>query len=253
MRFFTRIFSLLLFLSPALFSQSQTAELWRKAIDILAANLDWVPGSMTMQFELLDKNGEADMVNTSTYKIYLDENGEVQSELVRMINDGEDVTEKEKAKAEAKEEEKEKENDDAKEQGEDSEEGNVGFSMAESPFHPENQGKIQLKPLDQEKTVDGQVCRGFDYSLPLEENTRIGTAWLNVETGAPVLHEFSTDPLPPRVKEMKNIVRYHYTPAGDFYTTEAMFEGVGGFLFIKKRFRGTMTFEDYWKHEKAQN
>ncbi|MBN1559806.1 hypothetical protein JW998_06120, partial [candidate division KSB1 bacterium] len=69
----------------------------------------------------------------------------------------------------------------------------------------------------------------------------------------PVLHEFTTEPLPPRVKEMTNSVRFHYTPDGDFYTTQASFAGVGGFLFIKKSFRGSITFADYWRHPTGEN
>jgi hypothetical protein len=209
----------------------------------MSDNLNWVPGTMTMRFELLDKNGKADMVNESTYKVHLDDNGEIQSELVRMVNDGKDVTAEEKEKL-AKEREK------AKEKNQDSEEQNTEFSMKDSPFHPDNQADIAVEPIAEEKSIDGKMCRRFDYTLPLEENTRIGTVWLNMETGAPVLHEFTTDPLPPKVKEMKNIVHFEHTPEGNFYTTKAVFEGVGGILFIKKSFRGTMTFEDYWRHKK---
>ena len=133
MRFTLSLF--LLLMSTTLFSQS-TPPLWEKAVDIMSDNLNWVPGEMIMQFELLDKKGNADMINVSKYKIYLDENGKVKSELVSMFNDGQDVTEQEKEKLE-KEEEKNDEN---------SEEHNAEFSLAESPFHPDNQDKITVLP-----------------------------------------------------------------------------------------------------------
>ena len=233
---------LFLYVSPALFSQSTRPDLWNTAVNILADNLNWVPGEMTMQFEMLDKKGHADMVNVSTYKIYADENGDVHSELVKMLNDGEDVTEKEKAKAEKSEKDK---NDGP---------GDMEHSMSwmDSPFHPDNQDAIQLTPLEKEETIEGKRCRRFDYTLPRSESTRIGTVWVDVETGAPLRHEFTTDPLPPRVKKLTNIVIYEYTADGAFYTKQAMFEGVGGILFIKKRFRGTMTFKDYWYHEEKK-
>lgn len=241
MRLMFRICFLLFIFALPLFGQS----LWQKAVDIMSNNLNWVPGSMTMQFELLDKNGEADMVNESTYKVYLDDNGEVRSELVRMLNDGKDVTAEEKEKRD-KERAKADEKKDSKDQ-------NAEFSMTDSPFHPDNQATIELKPMDEEKSIDGQMCRRFDYTLPLEENTRTGTVWLNIKTGAPVLHEFATDPLPPRVKEMQNTVHFEHTPEGNFYSTKAVFKGVGGILFIKKSFRGTMTFAEHWQHDKSDD
>jgi hypothetical protein len=182
------------------------------------------------------------MINVSTYKTYADENGDVHSELIMMLNDGEDVTEKEKAKAE----------DSDKENDESSGEMRHSISWADSPFHPDNQDAIQLTQPEKEETIEGKRCRRFDYTLPRSESTRIGTVWVDVETGAPLRHEFTTDPLPPKVKELKNIVTFEYTADGAFYTKQARFEGVGGFLFIKKRFRGTMTFKDYWYQEEKK-
>lgn len=203
---------------------------------------------MTMRLEFLNRNGDPDMINISTYRTYLDEKGEIGSELVSVINNGKDVTQEERARLE-----KERAKDEAKGEDGTSEVHNVKLSLEESPFHPDNQERIQLTPVEEERTIDGITCRRFDYSLPLENNTRIGTAWLDIDTGAPVLHEFTTDPLPPRVKEMSTTVRFKYAPEGDFYTTRAVFEGVGGFLFIKKSFRGSMVFENYWEFEGELN
>ena len=240
MRFFTLILVLLFLVPPALFSQSKTPALWQKAVTIQSNNMDWTPGEMTMRFELLDKNGQADMVDITKYKFTPGEDGEQESVLVSASHNGEDVTEKRK---EQEEKEKSKQKKD-----EDDNQNSVGFSLKESPFHPDNQSAISVKSLDESKNIAGKSCAAFSYSLPLDEGAKEGTVWIDVGTGAPVRHEFTTTPLPPKMKEMKNIVKFTYTPDKKLYISQMMFEGVGGVLFIKKSFRGTMDFADYWEN-----
>jgi hypothetical protein len=223
---------------------AQTPPLWQKAVTIQSENLNWTPGTMTMKFELLDKKGRAEMVDVTKYKLAVDENGESTSEMVSAFHDGEDVTEKRKTKIDKDKAKKDK-------KGEKNGENNVGFDLEESPLHPDNQNSVSVTALDQSKSIDGKSCKSFEYSMPLDESTKTGTVWIDAETGAPVLHEFTTTPLPPRMKEMNNTVKFTYTPDKKFYISEMMFNGVGGILIIKKSFRGTMTFEEYWENKSS--
>ena len=221
--------------------------LWQKAVAIQAANMDWIPGTMTMTFELLDKKGQPDMTDFTSYKITLNDSGEAKTEIVSALHNGKDVTDKRKeemAKEEAKSSKQEKEENETENST------GIGFSLKDSPLHPDNQEIISVTLQQQDSTIDGKQCALFRYSLPLKEHTKEGAMWIDTATGAPVLHEYYTTPLPPKVKKMKNRVRYQYKADSMFVVTQTQFEGVGGVLFIKKSFRGTMTFGDYLQNTK---
>ncbi len=228
-----------LYSASILLGQSNT-DLWQKAVDIMKNNQKWVAGKMISQFELLDKDDKTDMINVSTTTFYADADGTLHSELVSMFTDGEDVTAEEKEKLE-------------KENTDDNEDSNeFSFDGTEEPFHPDNQAAIKLTPLARDTVIDNRPCRGFNFTLPLKENTKVGTMWLDAKTGVPVLQSFTTDPLPPKMKSMKNMTHYAYPEAGKLYAKQVTFEGVASVLFIKKKVRGTMTFKDHWLLEKTE-
>ena len=105
MRLITPAICFFILITTTLFSQTDKPELWQKAVAIQAANMDWTPGVMTMTFELLDKHGQPDMTDITSYKITLDDSGETKTEIVKALHNGKDVTEKRKeemAKEEAK-------------------------------------------------------------------------------------------------------------------------------------------------------
>lgn len=246
MRLITPAICFFMLITTTLFSQTDKPELWQKAVAIQAANMDWTPGVMTMTFELLDKHGQPDMTDITSYKITLDDSGETKTEIVKALHNGKDVTEKRKEEMAKEEAKRKKQNKGEKEENDNS----VGFSIKESPFHQDNQKIISVKPTKQDSTIDGKQCTLFRYSLPLKESTKQGSVWIDKATGAPVLHDYTTSPLPPRVKKMKNIVRYQYGEDDKFVVSQSQFKGVGGLLVIKKSFRGTMTFKDYWRDTK---
>ncbi len=246
MRLFTPAICFFILITTTLFSRADTPDLWQKAVTIQAANMDWTPGIMTMTFELLDKKGQADMTDVTNYKITFNDSGEAKTEIVRALHNGKDVTDKRKEDM-AKEEAKNIKQDEEKDENSDN---SVGFSLQESPLHPDNQDIISVTPLQQDTTIDGKQCALFRYSLPLKESTKQGSVWIDTATGAPVLHKYTISPLPSKVKKMKNPVRYDYEPDGKFVVSQSQFEGVGGILIIKKSFRGTMTFGDYVQNKK---
>jgi hypothetical protein len=233
--------SIILFFTSTLFSQD---DLWQKAVNIMANNQNWVAGKMVMEFKVVNKDDVADVHNVSTYKIYADENGDIQSDIVSMYTNGEDVTDKQKENLE-KEREKAKNEKDEK----DSQENRFAFNGKDEPFHPDNQAKVKITPIAGTKEINGAVCQGYEFSLPLEEHTKNGTLWLDIKTGAPVRQRFTTDPLPPKMKEMQTTADYIYPQEGVLQASQVSFEGVAGVLFIKRKIQGTMTFSDFWIHE----
>jgi hypothetical protein len=103
----------------------------------------------------------------------------------------------------------------------------------------------------QRKAVDGKICLGHTFrqkSKNKEEGTLVGTAWLEKESGAPLEVQYTNEPLPKHVKELTTTVRYALLPDGTWEGREMKMEGMGGILFIKKRFRMTMRFEEYFTY-----
>lgn len=223
------LFLLFTLVSSLSFAQSDEDALWQQTINHFSKSQDWIPGKIVSNFELLNGNGDPEEVTQTTMKIFQDDNGNITSKVVEVVQNGNDRTESAQEK-----------------QGEPQ---NRDFSMKESLFHPENQDRLERTRLSDTRIIDGQRCVGYEYTLELEEETRNGTVWIDAETGLPVENVYSPDPLPKRVKKLENRVTFSYTPDGSFYVDRLSVEGRGGVLFIQKEFRMEMTFYDYWKHE----
>jgi hypothetical protein len=124
-----------------------------------------------------------------------------------------------------------------------------------SPFDPGQQEGITVKPTGREEVIDGKRCavfefedrRGRDEEDEDDDMIFTGKAWLETGTGIPVKIEFTSDPLPKRVKKMDTMVMYEYAGPDSLYARSTHVEATGGFLFIKKHFRMDMTFSDYWR------
>ncbi len=224
--------------------------LWVKAVALYEANDDWVPGLIHMHMQEVDKHGQPkdDKGQEVWTRLRLGDDGEVEAEVVKILDDGEDVTEKEKAKEEKKE----------TEQGDDEEDGEGdGFTMeGYAPFDPEHQEGLDVRATGEEEVVGGRRCAVFEFVDVREREdeddddetvTVTGRAWLEVGTGTPFKVEYTTDPLPKRVKKMNTTVFYELDEPGSWRAGSMNVQATGGFLFIKKHFNMDMTFDDYWR------
>lgn len=227
--------ALTLILFKILFANAEAFSLWQKAIDIYSHNEHLIPGKMRMRFEFVNNKGEPENIKITNYKIYPGENGTIISELENAYLDGKDITEKEQNK----------ENNDKNNK---SIEG-FDMSMNDAPFHPQNQDSIIIIPQENHKLIQGIECQLFNYTMSKKEKTRKGEIWLDVSSGAPLFHQSTTEPLPAKVKSLTNKVYYKYDSTGRFYVEKVEFIGIGGIWFIKKKFRGSITFSDYWTKE----
>ncbi len=223
--------------------------LWARGVSLAEANDGWVPGSIYMHMQEVDKHGQPkdDKGHEVWTRLYLGEDGEVESEMVKVLEDGEDITEEEKSKMEEEE------------AGEDDDEGEEGGRMtmeSYTPFDPEYQDGLDLRATGEEEVVDGRRCAVFEFEDVRESEdedddeeggTVIGRAWLVVETGIPLKTEYTTDPLPKRVKKMNTTIFYEYGGPNSWYAKSMNLKVTGGILFIKKHFHMNMTFGDYWR------
>ena len=220
---------------------SAQPDLWQKAVQIAARNQNWVPGEAYTRTEVMNTKGKLEHVEESEFRILRRQGGEVKTEIVRVVRDGKDET----AQARKKQQEAEKKNPDKA--------GGKTFRVGRSPFLPEVQDSVTVQPLDSTATIDGKRCAGFRFEELVPRGRKIvGTAWLDVQTGAPVLLEFEPRPLPKRVKKMRTQIRYRWTPEGDWYPVEMTMSGEGGFLFIKKRFRSVIRLSKHWRAEEER-
>ena len=222
-------------------------DLWPKAVQWGEQFKDWVPGTMVMVSEMLDKSGRATETTEIHFRLFRKPDGELEQEMVKYIEDGKDVTkekraEMEKAKAEAAAEEKKA----GKKKDKNDEEVSVGIEVS-GVFHPDLQKGTQAKPGVQRRAVGGRMGLEHTFTQKQKDGSSVqGTAWLDRDTGLPLEVDSSPDPLPSHVKEMATVVLYGPGSGENWHAVEMVTKGVGGILFIKKRFRFAMKFGDYF-------
>jgi hypothetical protein len=71
-------------------------------------------------------------------------------------------------------------------------------------------------------------------------------AWIDEASGAPLKFEFAPDPLPSKVKRLWTVFTYGPGPNGEWLLKEIASDGMGGILFIKKRFRSRIELDEYF-------
>jgi hypothetical protein len=219
-------------------AQAPTDSLWGKAVALWSLNDDLVPGLMKMHMQEVDKHGkikDEDKYHEVWSALKLGEDGDVEYEMIKTIDDGEDVTEKEKAK-------REKDRDD---EGENSRSHEMESYV---PFESENQDKISVKGVGPGEVINGSRTALYEFTEPTEDDVVIsGRAWLEAESGAPVKIEYTPDPLPKRVKRMVTTMEFDHIAPDSLVVSKMLVDVTGGILFIKKHFHMSMTFDAYWR------
>jgi hypothetical protein len=218
-------------------AEAPTDSFWVKAVALAGANDDLVPGLIKMHMQEVDKNGKPkneDKYYEAWSTLSLGADGEVQYETVRVIENGEDITESEKAKEQAEDE--------------DEEESESERMEAYNPFDPDSQDRISVVPIGSAGIVGGRNTVVYEFTERTEDDVEIsGRAWLEIDSGAPVRIEYTPDPLPKRVKSLTTTVEYEHMYPDSLVARHMVVEVTGGFLFIKKHFHMDMTFDRHWR------
>jgi len=212
--------------------------LWQKAVTLSGGNEDWVPGLLVVRMEMLDGRGSAQSTEETWLKMSLGPDGKIKVDLIKQVKDGK-VKDGPETKVETRSGEGKKKGERAK----------TSVSIgSDNPFSPQVQGNVSAKRTAQPKTILGKPCAGYEFKLSTKEGkTLSGTAWLEEPTGIPLEIQYTVRPLPAHVQRLSTLVRYETTPEGAWRPREMVMEGSGGFLFIKKAYRGVIRFSDYWK------
>jgi hypothetical protein len=201
--------------------------LWDKAVSIMRPAVDWAPGSASFVLELVNAKGATQESWRSQFRIAGRPDGTLAVEVISASHNSEDTTTKEQ------------ENQRKRKQG--------PLPHWDNPFDPGVQAAVSATPRGLTEMVEGRSCALYDFTLAKEDGSKIaGTAWIDVASGAPVQVLSSQSPQPRGVFSMTTTLRFGRGPAGEGFLREASVEGVGGFLFIRRSFRSTVTVGDYW-------
>jgi membrane-associated HD superfamily phosphohydrolase len=213
-------------------------ELWEHAVRIAAENQSLVPGNVHIHIEEANGKGKVKKVEESWTKFYPDENDTVKVKLIKQLENGKDVTERQQ-KEEKKGEKKQ-----------------VQYKMELSDdlstvFKPEIQPNITLKRLNRIENMDNRQCVVYEYKIITEaEGTITGTAWLS-ETGVPVAVKYTINPLPKKqskyLKVASHEIHYHYLSDNCWYPQQASVKLKVKALFWEWNVKCDATFSDYWK------
>ncbi len=202
--------------------------LWQKALVIAEENGDWVPGLVIVRMEELGKDGKAKSVEETWMQLTLGQNGELVHDTVKILRDGEDVTDEPRQS------------------------GKSGSTSAKAnPFNPDVQNDVSVSHKEQEELIMEKECIPYEFVQKTEDGEVLsGTAWLEKETGIPVQIQFETDPMPKHTRSMLTTTNYDFTSEGSWYPRETVIKASAGFLWIKKSFCVTVSFSEYWRKPK---
>lgn len=218
----------LLLLSALSLSAAPSDPLWDKAVRISGAVKEWVPGNASFRLELVDDKGAVQESWQMWYRLSPSPTGDVAMEVIRAMHNNDDTTRKEQ-QAQRKRKA-------------------TPFTMGDNPFDPQVQDAVAVTPRGEKDTAAGRECALFDFVLKKKEGSFVrGTAWLDVQSGAPVQVSYTATPLPRGVFKLTTTIRYAPGLAGEGFLKDVHVEGVGGILFIRKSFRSDISVDGYWR------
>jgi hypothetical protein len=201
-------------------------------VEISRASREWIPGSASFLLEIVDEKGAPTETWQLWYRIAPSPAGGVAAEVTRATHNGADSTKKEQENQKKRKA--------------------MPFTMQDNPFDPEVQASVEPQARGETELVGDRRCALYDFILKKKDASVIkGTAWLDAESGSPVVLRYTVSPLPRMLSQMKTTLHFARGPAGEGFVSEVSVEGVGGILFIKKSFRTVIAMDGYWRRESA--
>ncbi len=209
-------------------------ELWNKAVKTIEESSNLVPEIIKVEIVMTNMDGEIKNQSQITYKTLVDEKGEVKTEVIQFIRDGKDITKEYKEELK-KREEKEK-----------SKRARFSFSADEFDiFSLEKQKNLKIQKKGTE-VIDGIEYVLYDFFQKIDEKrNQKGIAYLNSQKGNPYKVVIFQEPPPKYTKEMKTVLIYKEIADGKVLLSQVEMEGLGSFMFFKRRFKVKTYFDGY--------
>lgn len=215
----------------------QPDELWAKAVLLASQNQGLFPENIHEKSKLFNSKGEEKYTEESWEKIVETENGSLETELVKKLENGKDVN----ALGESKKRSKK------------IQEYNIDLSDLTHPFSPITQPSITVQRLNQIESKAGRDCVVYDFKCATSKgDSVVGKAWLS-ETGIPVAISYSYDPLPKwlpkQLKYAVHEVHYQYHSNEKWYPEKVFIELKSRHLCFNRLTYFEYTFSDFRKQK----
>lgn len=226
----------ILLLSLCISAFAQTFDpLWMKAMEISKKSNRYVPGKTLYHSDMKNpKNAEDNVIIDVELKHQRKSKNDIETKIISAKKNHQAMPE-----------------DDLKEVK----------KIAEQDFKPKNKGifltddpkKIKVKAINQQKTINGILCKGFDFEYKTEDEkgkdqTYKGIAWLHAENGAPLLIQFSLKKLPMFVKSL-NIENFFLFNPKTMTSVSSMVKTSVEASFLGKKISNIteLRFYDHWE------
>lgn len=211
--------------------------LFQKAQELTLENWNWVPSTTIKQDEIKNRKGELDATTEVWINHSLAEDGSIKSDFEKVFIDNQPATERQQKNFE-----------DALK---------MDLIPTKKPLiDPDD--IISIERIDKKRPFEDSYLVGFSFVTKYitddeKEGEKIGTLWIDEHSGAPLLMEFTTDPLPRAVRSMENEVYYHYDKDENiWYKTKSVINIELRVLLMTKYVTSTIEFREPWQYEEAE-
>lgn len=181
--------------------------------------------TMTGKMETISSDGSLSDPKEGMFRIVNDGSGVAKVEVIKYAEDGKDKTEEAKKKAEEKAKEKKVKKPDEE---------------THMPFLGTEQGKYDYRIGESDKADPTRVRVYFTPRSPAQ-NLVQGSAWVDSTNGNILSMGASPSKTPAFVDYLRVQIECNEMTSMGPAPSKIIFEGGGGILFIKKRFRGAAT------------
>jgi|GEM_PF-1572980 len=238
----------LFFSGPALAIEEVPADILHK----LAGRLeDWAKHTtdfsytLSMRIEELDKGGKVEHF-TELVQRKTSQNGKETTKLLSANRDGKDILEERKGAWERSVDSKKQQESDKKPD----KKNGLSFNFT-SPFSSTEQSKYRFVVLGPDKDDAQKLWIAYAPRGKSSPQLLVGQALIEPSSGALVRERQHPSENPSHVDRME--IKTEYAASTPYGNTLSLIEvkGEGGFLFIRKRIRTTLSFSDYQFGDKS--
>lgn len=212
-------------------------EQWKKAVHYFE-HTTLIPGMITEHEEVIDHKGKIEQRTTTQSRLVPGKDGAVGLRLIRVEQDGKDVTDEFR-----KECEKDLKNEELSDN---------------DPFTASRQDRVKVTCPGTEKLIRSNPCIACAFTLQTDTSHIRGMAWLNMENGLPVEVDIEMVDLPEElkdtgVKSIRQTNRYGSGEGSPWILQESeldMAVRTSGLFSFKGKVHTVITYDHYWDYGK---